>query len=93
MKITETNDGVMLEILVKPNSPRFRTVIDEDTVLVYCTQQPVKGRVNKELIKEFSRRLKSNVSIVKGLTSKSKILLIKGSEKSQIEKTLILNEF
>ena len=74
MKITETNDGVMLEILVKPNSPRFRTVIDEDTVLVYCTQQPVKGRVNKELIKEFSRRLKSNVSIVKGLTSKSKIL-------------------
>lgn len=93
MKITETNDGVTLEILVKPNSPRFRTVIDGDAVLVYCTNQPVKGRVNKELIKELSRLLKSDVSIVKGLTSKSKILLIKGTDKSQIEKALMLNDF
>ena len=93
MKITETKNGLMLEILVKPNSPRFRTVIDEDTVLVYCTEQPVKGRVNKELIREFSKLLKGDVSIVKGLTSKSKILLIKGSDKPQIEKALILNDF
>ena len=91
MKIIETNEGAALEILVKPNSPHFRTVVDGDTVLVYCTQQPVKGKVNKELIKEFSKILKSDVSIIKGLTSKSKILLIKGASKTQVEMALKSN--
>ena len=41
-----------------------------------CRESPVKGRVNKELIKELSRIFKKRVEIVAGLTSKQKKILI-----------------
>jgi hypothetical protein len=88
MKVSETKDGTVMEVFVKPNSAEFETVIDNDEILVFCTEEPVKGRVNKELVKEFSRLFHSKVEIVSGFTSKQKRLLIKSVGKSEVERLL-----
>jgi uncharacterized protein (TIGR00251 family) len=88
MMISETKDGTVMEVFVKPNSAKFETVIGNDEILVFCTEEPVKGRVNKELVKEFSRLFRSKIEIVSGFTSKQKRLLIKGVGKSEVERLL-----
>lgn len=88
MKISETKDGAIIEVFVKPNSAKFKAIIDNDEILVFCTEEPVKGRVNKELIKEFSKLFHCKVEIVSGFTSKQKRLLIKGVGKSEVERLL-----
>jgi uncharacterized protein (TIGR00251 family) len=67
---------------------KFDVVIDGDEILVLCTEEPVKGRVNKELVKELSKLFNSKVEIVTGFTSKQKRLLIKGTGKSEVEHLL-----
>jgi uncharacterized protein (TIGR00251 family) len=88
MKINETKDGTIIEVFVKPNSAKFETVIDSDEIVVFCTEEPVKGKVNKELIKELSKLFHGKVEIVSGLTSRQKVLLVKGAVKTQIENVL-----
>ena len=88
MKLTETKDGVIIEVFVKPNQPKFKIAIDRDETVVFSTEEPVKGKVNKEIIKEFSRFLNSRVEIVSGLTSKQKLLLVKGVNCALVEATL-----
>jgi uncharacterized protein (TIGR00251 family) len=88
MKISETKDGTIIEVFVKPNSAKFETVIDDDEIVVFCTEKPVKGKVNKELIKELSKLFHGKVEIVSGLTSRQKVLLVKGAVKTQIENVL-----
>ncbi len=53
MKISEMKDGVILEIYVKPNSKEFKVVVDGDEIVVFCREEPTKGKVNKELIRVF----------------------------------------
>jgi uncharacterized protein (TIGR00251 family) len=88
MKIIETKDGTIIEVFVKPNQPKFKVAIDGDEILVFSTEEPVKGKVNKELIKELSKLFHAKVELVSGLTSRQKLLLIKDITKTQIEKLL-----
>jgi uncharacterized protein (TIGR00251 family) len=88
MKITETKDGAIIEVFVRPNSANFKTAIDGEEIVVFCTEEPVKGKVNKELIKEFSKLFHAKVEIVSGFTSKQKRLLIAGVAKSEVEQLL-----
>ena len=85
MKIIEAKDGVIVEVFVKPNSPKFGVAFDGQEVLAYCTEKPVKGKVNKELVKEFSKLFHSRVEIVSGFTSRQKRLLIQGMNKDDAE--------
>lgn len=93
MKISETKDGTVIEVFVKPNSQKFEVVIEGDEIVVRCTEEPVKGKVNKEIIKEFSKLFHSRVEIVSGATSRQKRLLIKGIEKKEIERFLQMESF
>jgi uncharacterized protein (TIGR00251 family) len=88
MKVKETEDGAVIEVFVKPNSRRFEITVDDREIVVFCTEQPVKGKVNKELVKEFSKLFHAKVEIVSGLTSKQKRLLITGVGKSEVEQLL-----
>lgn len=76
MKLQKVSGGVVVAIFVKPNSKQFELKIEGDELVVLCRETPVKGRVNKELIKELSRIFKRRVAIVAGLTSKQKKVLI-----------------
>jgi len=85
MKIIETKDGTVIEVFVKPNQPKFDIKIDGDEIVVFSTQEPVKGKVNKEIIKELTKRFHTKVELVSGSTSRQKQLLIKGLKKSEVE--------
>jgi uncharacterized protein len=88
MSIIETKDGVILKIFVKPNSPKFKVEYCGEEIVVYSTEAPVKGKVNKEIAKELSKLLHTKVEFVAGLTSKQKQLIVKGMDKQQAEQLL-----
>jgi uncharacterized protein (TIGR00251 family) len=88
MSIAETKDGVMLTIFVKPNSAKFKVEFDGPEIVVYSTKEPIKGRVNTEIIKEFSKLLHVKVVLASGATSKEKKIFVKGLEKNQLKELL-----
>jgi uncharacterized protein (TIGR00251 family) len=88
MSISEIKDGVILTIFVKPNSPKFSVKIEGDEIVVRSTEEPVKGKVNKEIIKEFTKLLHVKVELATGFTSKEKQLFVKGIGKKQVEEVL-----
>jgi uncharacterized protein (TIGR00251 family) len=89
MNIKDTKDGAIIAIFVKPKSAKFEVLLEGDEeVVVRCTEEPVKGKVNKELLKALSRRFHTNVELVSGATSRQKRLLLKGIEKSDVERRL-----
>jgi uncharacterized protein (TIGR00251 family) len=88
MSINETKNGVIITVFVKPNSPKFRIELDGDEIVAHCTEEPVKGKVNKEIIKEFTKLFHTKVEIVFGATSRQKKLLIKDVERKEIERLL-----
>jgi uncharacterized protein len=88
MSIIETKDGVILTVFVKPNSPKFKVDYHGEEIVVYSTEEPVKGKVNKEIVKELSKLLQTKVEFAAGLTSKQKQLIVKGMDKQQAEQLL-----
>jgi uncharacterized protein len=88
MSLKETKEGIVLSIFVKPNSPKFKIELDGDEVVVYATEEPEKGKVNKEIMKEGGKLLGFRVEIVSGLTSKQKVLLLRGASKTEVEAKL-----
>jgi uncharacterized protein (TIGR00251 family) len=85
MRISKTKEGIILEFLVKTRSPAFKIVVEGDELIVYCTQEPVRGRVNKELVNEFSRIFRREVILVSGFASRQKLVLIKDICQSEAE--------
>jgi uncharacterized protein len=69
--------GGSLAIIVKPNSPKNRiTYYDgsRNALRVDIKAHPEDGKANIEVIKFFSRLTKKDVKIIKGHTSKNKVL-------------------
>jgi len=89
MRINEVKDGVILEVNVKPNSKEFKIVVEGEEIVVFCVEAPVKGKVNKELLKEFSRLFHNKVELVSGFTSRQKKLLIRSFGKTEAERILL----
>jgi uncharacterized protein len=88
MSLRETGEGVILSIFVKPNSPKFKIEVDGDEVVVYATEEPERGKVNKEIIKELTKLFHAQVEIVSGATSKEKKLFIQGIGIQEIQRVL-----
>ncbi len=88
MKFTETKDGTIIEVLVKPKSARFEVALEGDEVVIRCTEEPDKGKANKELFKALSKFFHTNVELVSGATSRQKRLLIKNISKREVEARL-----
>jgi len=88
VSIKEANGGVILSIFVKPNSAKFKIELDGDEVVVYATEAPEKGKVNREIIKELTKLLHVQVELVSGFTSRQKQFIVKGIDKQQLEKVL-----
>ncbi len=84
VSIKETKDGVILTIFVKPNSSKFQVVLDAGEIVVNSTEEPRKGKVNKEIIKELTRLFRVQVDLASGATSRQKQFLVHGLTKEQI---------
>ena len=88
MKLLETAQGVVVDVHVKPNSKKFRVELDGDELVVSCREAPVKGKVNKELLKQLSRLFNRRVELVSGFTSKQKKILIRDIEAEEVDRIL-----
>ena len=88
MSIKETKDGTIITIFVKPNAQKFTVELDGDEIVVHSTEEPVKGKVNKEILKELSKLLHAKVEISSGATSKQKQLVVHGLTKQQVAQIL-----
>ncbi len=88
MNLVETKDGTIIEVFVKTNQPDFRITVDGDEILVFSSEEPVKGRVNKEIVKELTKLFHARVEIISGTTSKQKQLLVKGLKVSEVQQVL-----
>jgi len=82
----KTDKGVILNVYVKPNSKEFKIITDNNEFIVFCRENPEKGKVNKELIKELSRLFHKKVEIAAGFTSKQKKILVKDVSEEEIMK-------
>ena len=78
----------VIEVFVKPDSQKFKIDVDDEEIVVFCTEQPVKGKVNKELLKAFSKLFHAKVEVFSGLTSKQKRLLIVGVGQKKVKQLL-----
>ena len=92
MELHQVSGGVVVSVFVKPNSKRFQLKIEGDELVVLCRESPVKGRVNKELIKELSRIFKKRVEIATGFTSRQKKILIRDISMEEANSILTKHE-
>jgi uncharacterized protein (TIGR00251 family) len=88
MSIKETADNTLITIFVKPNSPKFSIELDGDEIVIHATQEPEKGKVNKEILKELTKLFHAKVELVSGVTSRQKQLAIFGVKKAKIEECI-----
>ena len=77
--------GVIIEVKVEPRSSRRQIIgaMDNGILKVKLTAPPVDGSANEqliELISEVTGVKKSQVSIIRGLSSKRKLVKITGVE-------------
>jgi len=81
-----------LSVKVTPSAARSEiTGWRDDALQVKIAAPPEKGKANKELIDFISRTLgikKSAVAIIKGQTSRNKIIAIEGMSREEIIKRL-----
>jgi len=88
MKLRKTAQGIVLDVHVKPNSREFQIKTEEDALVVFCRETPVKSRVNREVIKELSRLFKRRVEILSGFSSRKKKILIRDIDAKEVKQIL-----
>ena len=81
----KTKNGIMIEVKVEPRSSRRQIcgIMDNDILKVKLTAPPVDGSANEQLIELISETTgvrKSQIKIVRGLSSKRKLVEITGVE-------------
>ena len=77
--IKETNDGLIVNIKISPNSKKNEIINEGEFSKVKITAQPIDGKANKALIEYLSKNFKipkTSIKILKGETSKEKTILL-----------------
>ena len=79
------NNGVTIEVKVEPRSSKKQIIgtMENEILKVKLTAPPVDGSANEQLIELISEAVgvkRSQVSIVRGLSSKRKLVKITGIE-------------
>ena len=92
-----SGNDAKISLRVHPSAARSEVVGFSNGVLeVRVAAPPVKGKANKELVAFLSRVLgvgKSTITIVKGHTSRSKVIAIAGLSQEDIAKRLLPKPF
>jgi len=83
----DTADNTLITIFVKPNSSKFAVEMENDEIVVYATEEPYGGKVNREILKELTKLFHAKVELVSGATSRQKQLAVK-IKKTEIERLL-----
>jgi uncharacterized protein (TIGR00251 family) len=80
----KTKDGVVIDVKVEPRSSKKGIAgVHDNMVKVKLTAPPVEGEANEQLIEVIAETIgvrKSDVRIVRGMSSKRKTVEIRGIE-------------
>jgi len=76
--VTGGRNIIMIKIKVKviPNKPKFKIEKTGTHHKIYLQNPPEKGKANLELIKKLSKKLNTEVKIISGHNSRTKLLQI-----------------
>lgn len=92
MTANSRSDNKWLSVKVTPNASHNEiTGFTEGVLQLKVAAPPVKGKANRELTAFLSHTLgvsKSSISIVKGHTSRNKVIAIEGLSREEIMKRL-----
>lgn len=83
--IKQTENGVLIGVRVKPNSKRFALRRKGDQLILEVTSPPKEGKANLEIVKGLKKLFGKDVEIVKGFKSKEKVILVRNTNKEEIE--------
>ena len=84
--VTETKDGLLVDIEVSPKSKGFEIIGYNpwrEKIEIRIKSVPQKGKANKEIINKFSGLTGSQVEIISGLKSHHKTLKFYNISKSK----------
>ncbi|MCK5698856.1 MAG: DUF167 domain-containing protein [Candidatus Aenigmarchaeota archaeon] len=81
-------DNTYMEIKVKPNQPKFKIIHATNPLTVGLKSKPDKNQANIELMKMFTKILKTPVTIVSGEKSKNKTIKIESMTEIQVLEVL-----
>lgn len=87
--LKETKEGLILQIRISPNASKNEIIKENNSLKVKITAQPIDGKANKALIEYLSKQFripKTSIEIIKGETSKDKILLIRVFDEEKVLK-------
>ncbi len=87
LEITEKKDSIIIPVKVIPKSSRDNIKLENDILKIKVTAAPVDGKANKSVINYISKFLhisKKSVQIISGLTSRKKVLVLKGVTKEYL---------
>ncbi len=90
--LTESKDGVIMILYVKPGSDKEALVLEGDELVFYTTEIPEKGRANAALIRFLSRTVGlpiSKIDIIHGLKDRTKRVLVKDISIDQLVDKLV----
>jgi uncharacterized protein (TIGR00251 family) len=76
---------MQLWVKVVPKSKAFSVNVSGSEVTVRLTEEPDRNKANIELVKGLGRMLGKDVQILRGATSRKKLLLIDGEEKEVLD--------
>lgn len=83
---------MQMEVLVTPNSRFFRLAFAGGRWKAWVKAKPEDGKANKELVKELSKLLNCSVGLVRGASSRHKVLILEIGEHEFAERTRALME-
>lgn len=87
--IKETEDGLIVNIKISPNSKKNEIINEGDFTKIKITAQPIDGKANKALIEFLSKNFKipkTSIKILKGETSKEKTILFETQDEEKLTK-------
>ena len=74
----DTGKGVLFKIRVKPNKNVFRVVKGDKEYIVEVSEPAQKNKANRLMLREFKKIFKTNVDILYGEKSHTKVLFVEG---------------
>ncbi|MGZ7049174.1 MAG: DUF167 family protein [Methanobacterium sp.] len=92
--IKVADDGILVDVEVSTGSTRFEIAGYNEwrgKIEIRIKSPPLKGKANKEIIKEFSDLTRKDVEITSGQRSRQKTLKIYGISKAEFLSLLNLN--
>ena len=91
--LTESGDGVVLSLHVQPGAKKTEVVgLHGDALKIRLAAPPVEGKANECLLEYVADTLnvpKRQVTLVSGLSSRSKLVAVVGMGMEEIERRLV----